>query len=122
MQAILRTARAEGVQSLAIPSLGVGNLNYPADVSAKILFEEIIAFHGRNPNSNMTFHFVVFDQSAYLEFSKVYAQKMNSASSTKKVGLICELIIIVSMLLVTITEPREEEQRSRQRSRWKHTA
>ena len=87
VQTILRTAKDEGVQSIAFPSLGVGNLNYPAETSAKILFEEIITFHERNPTSDLKFHFVIYDQSAYLAFSKEYAQKMNSAPAKKKVSL-----------------------------------
>ena len=87
IKAILRTAKDEGVQSLAFPSLGVGNLNYPAETSARILFEEIIAFHERNRSCNMQFHFVIFDQPAYLEFSKEYARKMNSTQPKSKVSI-----------------------------------
>ena len=85
VKAILRTAEVSGATSIAFPSLGVGNLHYPAQVSAQILFEEIIQFQSRNPGYGMKFHFVIFDQSTYQEFSKEYAQKMSSAVPQKKV-------------------------------------
>jgi O-acetyl-ADP-ribose deacetylase (regulator of RNase III) len=86
VKAILRTAEVTGATSLAIPSLGVGNLHFPAQVSAQILFEEIIEFQSKNPGYGMKFHFVVFDQNTYMEFSKEYAQKMSSAVPQKKVS------------------------------------
>ena len=85
---ILRTAKEKGAKSLAIPSLGVGILNYPAQVSAKILFEEIIAFHARNPGSDVKYYLVVYEKNIHQEFSKEYAQKMNSAPPLQKVNLL----------------------------------
>ena len=86
VKVILRTAKDNGVKSIAFPSLGVGNLHYPAQVSAKILFEELISFHAKNPGTDMKFFCVVFDQGIHKEFSKEYAKKMNTALPTKKVS------------------------------------
>lgn len=72
--------------SLAIPSLGVGNLHYPAQTSAKILFEEVIDFHARNPGTGMKYHFVIYDQPTHQDFSKEYALKMSSTVPQKRVG------------------------------------
>ena len=86
MQAILRTAKENKVKSLAFPSLGGGNLHYPASTSAKILFEEIIAFRARNRNHDITFFCVVFDKATFKDFNKEYAQRINSAPPPKKVS------------------------------------
>ena len=78
MRAVLQAAKGKGVSSIAIPSLGVGNLNYPASVSARILFDQVIAFHAQFPDASLQkFHFVVYEKKAYDEFSKEYAQRMN---------------------------------------------
>ena len=75
---VLKTANERCVKSIAIPSLGVGNLNYPASVSARILFDEVIAFRAQFPNASIQkFHFVIFEKKVYEEFSKEYAQRMN---------------------------------------------
>jgi O-acetyl-ADP-ribose deacetylase (regulator of RNase III) len=84
VKAILHTAKQNGVKSLAIPSLGVGNPHYPSQLSAKILFEEVNAFHAQNPGASMKCHFVIFEQSVYQEFSKEYAQiKSNTFPQTR---------------------------------------
>ena len=69
---------------MAIPSLGVGNLNYPAHVSANIIYEEIIYFSARNPDSVTKYLLVIYDPKIFDEFSKVHAQKMNSAPAKPK--------------------------------------
>ena len=81
VQNFLRAAASEGASSIAIPSLGVANLNYPAPIAAKILFEEIIQFHARNPNSIKKFHFVIFKKEDYLVFNKEYVQRMSTLSA-----------------------------------------
>ena len=87
MQAILRTALANGATSLAFPSLGVGALHFPADVSAKALFDEIVEFHARNPGVTMKSNIVVFDGATYQEFSKEYARKMGSTLPQRVVSI-----------------------------------
>ena len=86
MQAILRTAKENKVKSLAFPSLGGGNLHYPASTTAKILFKQMIAFRDRNPDYNITFYCVVFEHAMFKEFSKEYAQRTNSDPPPKKVS------------------------------------
>ena len=81
MCTVLKTAKEKDVKSIAIPSLGVGNLNYPASVSARILFGEVIAFHTQFPNASLQkFHFVIFEKKVYEEFSKEYARRMNDGA------------------------------------------
>ena len=86
VQNILRAAHAKGVASIAIPSLGVGNLHYPADVSARILFDEVMAFHARNPSPIQTFHFVIYQKQVYEAFNKEYVQLMTGRSTHQQVG------------------------------------
>lgn len=83
MQAILRTAKEKNAKFVAIPSLGVGNLHFSAHTSAEIIYDEIICFSHRNPGSVMKYLLVIYDQKAFDEFSKVHAQKMNSAPAIK---------------------------------------
>ena len=84
IETILRIAKEKDISSIAIPSLGIGNLNFPAGVSAKIMYEEIINFKGQNPKSSLKFIVVIFEQKHFKEFSKIHAQKMGS-ETTKKV-------------------------------------
>ena len=83
MRTILRTAKSSGVSSIAIPSLGVANLSYPASVSARILLDELIAFHNANPSTSVkNFHLVIYDKSTHQVFSKEYASKMSSRNAS----------------------------------------
>ena len=87
MQNLLRAAHAKGLTSIVIPSLGVGNLHYPANVSARILFDEVIAFHTRNPSAIQMFHFVIYKKEDYQAFNKEYAQLMSGGSGSQQVRL-----------------------------------
>lgn len=71
---------------MAIPSLGVGNLNYPAHVSATIIYDEIIYFSDQNPGSVTKYFLVIYDQKTFDEFSKVHAQKISAPAKPTKVS------------------------------------
>lgn len=68
------------ISSIAIPSLGVANLGYPAGVSAKILFQEVIAFHMQFPTTVQKFIFVILEKNVFQAFSKEYAEQMSDGS------------------------------------------
>ncbi|XP_071948864.1 protein mono-ADP-ribosyltransferase PARP14-like [Antedon mediterranea] len=52
---------ASNMRSIAIPALGTGNLQYPADQVAKVMYEEAIDFSANYPQSNLKeIHFVVY--------------------------------------------------------------
>lgn len=95
VQNIFRTAKQEGRSSIAIPSLGAANLHFPASVSAKILFDEVVSFHVQNPTAIQTYHFVVYKDDDYDEFKRVYDQRLSHvakvtsslATSSKRGGL-----------------------------------
>ncbi|XP_038046790.1 protein mono-ADP-ribosyltransferase PARP14-like [Patiria miniata] len=57
--------RAEIIEvfSLAIPALGTGNLGYPADVTARVMYEAVAAFSSKHPNGVLKdIRFVVYDK------------------------------------------------------------
>ncbi len=92
IQTILRTAKEKKVSSIAIPSLGIGNLHFPASVSARIIYEEILSFRGQIPQLSLNYVLVIFESKHYKEFSKVHAQKNDNTKMVKKVGYSFRLI------------------------------
>ncbi|XP_071948866.1 protein mono-ADP-ribosyltransferase PARP14-like [Antedon mediterranea] len=58
---LLLSASTMQMQSIAIPALGTGNLGYPADTVAKIMYEEAIGFSANHPQSNLKkIHFLTY--------------------------------------------------------------
>ncbi|XP_033104491.1 protein mono-ADP-ribosyltransferase PARP14-like isoform X2 [Anneissia japonica] len=56
---------ASDMKSIAIPALGTGNLKYPADVVANIMYEEAINFSSNRPHSSLReIKFVVFHKDS----------------------------------------------------------
>ena len=81
IKTILRTAQGEGVSSIAIPSLGVANLNYPAKLAAEILFDEIVTFHAQNRTAIQLFVFVIFRDEDYKIFKQEHETRVTKAAS-----------------------------------------
>ncbi len=90
---ILRIAKDNSVSSIAIPSLGVANLGYPENVSAKILFQEVIAFHSQYPSSIQKFIFVIYEKNVFQVFSKEFTQQM-SGEATAQVRVLAFIFAI----------------------------
>ena len=63
-------------KSISIPSIGAGNLGYPADVVAKCLLEETASFLSRNKSktSLQLVHFIIFDGTVHQAFQAKYAR------------------------------------------------
>lgn len=76
------------MKSIAIPCLGVGNLGYPAKVSASLLFKEVIEFHVRHPSVIDCMTIVVFKDKDFepynAEYEKAIAQVAKIAPSSPK--------------------------------------
>ncbi|XP_033116466.1 protein mono-ADP-ribosyltransferase PARP14-like [Anneissia japonica] len=74
---------ASKMKSIAIPALGTGNLKYPADEVAKIMYEEAIAFSSKHHShsSLRDIKFVVF-----LKDSKTLQAFENELKNLKKAG------------------------------------
>lgn len=101
MKVILRTAKQNGVKSLAIPSIGVGKPQYPPKLSANILFEEVLAFHTQNPGVDMKFHFVILDKKVYQEFSEEYAEKTSNILPQTRVSFTIVIFVQASVIPCT---------------------
>jgi len=78
---ILRVAKDMKMSSIAFPSLGVANLEYPAQVSARIMLSEAMNFHSQFPNSIQKFIFAIYEKSVFQEFSKEFAELMSGATT-----------------------------------------
>ena len=63
-------------KSISIPSIGAGNLGYPADVVATCLLEEATSYLSRNEGktSLQLVHFVIFDGTVHQAFENKYSQ------------------------------------------------
>ena len=49
--------------SIAIPALGTGNLHYPADVTARVMYDSILEFSSKHPTGVLKdVRFVVYDK------------------------------------------------------------
>lgn len=59
----LQNASSAGHSSIAIPSIGTGNLRYPKDVVARAMFDEVHEFSLKNPQTNLRLiHLVVYEK------------------------------------------------------------
>ena len=82
MKNLLKVCLENGISSIAIPSLGTGNLGYPHYVVATILLRELILFNKEHP-SRITSTFVLAENAVYEGFIKVYAQNLCENGSEK---------------------------------------
>ncbi|XP_019851552.1 PREDICTED: poly [ADP-ribose] polymerase 14-like [Amphimedon queenslandica] len=73
------------VKSLSMTSIGAGKLGYPNDIVAKALLEETAIYLKKN-KGNTTIElvrFVIYEQTVYDEFNKVY-QQLNAVATKRK--------------------------------------
>uniref|UniRef100_S4RKQ4 Macro domain-containing protein n=1 Tax=Petromyzon marinus TaxID=7757 RepID=S4RKQ4_PETMA len=65
LSSCLKKADASNYNTMAIPAIGTGNLNFPKDVTAGTFFDEIKRFSKRNPKSTLKeIRIVVYGQDA----------------------------------------------------------
>ncbi|XP_022096567.1 poly [ADP-ribose] polymerase 14-like [Acanthaster planci] len=63
VEGLLMQAEIIEALSLAIPALGTGNLGYPPDVTARVMYEAVLAFSSQHPNAVLKdIRFVVYDK------------------------------------------------------------
>ena len=63
MVASLNYGTQRGYQSIALPAMGTGNLQFPRDVVANTMFDTAIEFSRANPNTTMKdVRFVLFNK------------------------------------------------------------
>ena len=85
MRNVLKVCLDKGVSSIAIPSLGAGNLGYPHHVVADVMFNEVLIFNSQHPSFFKEIIFILTERKVYESFIKVYAQQLCD-SSTKEVS------------------------------------
>ena len=60
----LSYASKMGFKSIALPAMGTGNLHFPRDVAAEIMFNSVIEFSRANPTTSVKdVRFVLYDQN-----------------------------------------------------------
>ena len=78
----LKECDQRGAKSISIPSIGHGNLRYPADVCAKCLLEEAASYLLKNQGKTalQLVRFVIFDPKVYKAFQAEYQSGKSSGS------------------------------------------
>ncbi len=60
---MLVEANKNGLVSIAIPAIGTGNLGFPRDVTARVMYEAAAEFSKENASSSLTdIRFWVYDK------------------------------------------------------------
>ena len=77
LQKSLMEAQKLNLLSIAIPAIGIGNLQFPRDRVATISFDEVLTFSKNNPSSCVKeVHLVVYDQD--LPLVQAFQTELNS--------------------------------------------
>ena len=59
-------ASQKGFKSIALPAMGTGNLHFPRDVVAEIMFNSVIEFSESNPATSVDeVRFVLYDKDLF---------------------------------------------------------
>ena len=88
----LNHASQMGFGSIAVPAIGTGNLHFPRDVVAEIMFNSVIEFSKANPTTSVKdVRFVLYDQDqstidvrAYSHQTKRGRKRRRSMNNTKR--------------------------------------
>ena len=60
---VLQQANQKGYQSIALPAIGTGNLRFPHNVAARLMYEAAIKFSQQNPQGSLVdIRLVVYHQ------------------------------------------------------------
>ncbi|XP_038046788.1 protein mono-ADP-ribosyltransferase PARP14-like [Patiria miniata] len=63
VESLVEQAEIIQMHSLAIPALGTGNMGYPADVTARVMYDAVAAFSSKHPTGVLKdIRFVVYDK------------------------------------------------------------
>ena len=102
-----------GLSSIAIPSIGAGNLNYPDDVVARCLLDEAASYLKKNQGStSLTLvNFVIFIPRTHQAFQQHFRSMTDSSaavisSSSFHQSRVSEVPLAVSELGTTVEESR----------------
>ena len=108
IKTILRTAQGEGVSSIAIPSLGVASLNYPAKLAAEILFDEVVTFYAQNRTATQSFIFVIFRDEDYKIFKLEHETRVTKAASLASRSLLPKDSLHVNIVNGDLAEEKSD--------------
>ena len=83
MRKCLKECTGRKLQSIAIPSIGAGNLNYPDDVVARCLLNETASYLDKNKGKTtlQTVNFVIFMPHTYQVFQQYFKSLTSSSAS-----------------------------------------
>ena len=83
MQKCLKECTRLKLQSIAIPSIGAGNLNYPDDVVARCLLNETASYLDKNKGKTtlQTVNFVIFIPRTHQVFQQYFKSLTSSSAS-----------------------------------------
>ena len=76
VQNILQICFDKSLTSIAFPSIGTGNLGYPSNIVADVIFSEVIAFSEKHPLYFKRVVLVLPERSKFQSFMKVFAEKL----------------------------------------------
>ena len=76
-----------GVSSIAFPSIGAGNLQFPNDIVAEVMVNEIHSFLISHPSSISTVHLVIFMTDTYQAFEKVLRKCLPTLVTAPKLSV-----------------------------------
>ena len=83
MQNVLQICFDQSLTSIAIPSLGTGQLGYPHHLVADVVISEVLGFNEKHPNFLKKVVFVLAERDTYEKCIKVYAEKLLTSTSEK---------------------------------------
>ena len=73
---VLQVCFDRKLTSIAIPSLGIGNLSYPHNIVADILITEVLGFNAKHPHYFEKVVFVLSEKEVYESFMKNYLKHL----------------------------------------------
>ena len=83
MMDVMQNCGKVQASSVAIPSIGAGNLGFPPDVVARIMFQTTTAYLEQNINTSLKkIILVIFDSTTYNAFQAAQPRFSSSSSMT----------------------------------------
>jgi poly [ADP-ribose] polymerase 10/14/15 len=79
---VLEECDRQNLSTVAFPALGSGNLGFPPDVAANIMFGTMASYLANTKTSLKKILVVVQDKSIYATFHRVFASSQNSAPAS----------------------------------------
>ena len=112
MLASLNYGSQRGYQSIALPAMGTGNLQFPRDVVANTMFDTVIEFSRANPNTTLKdVRFVLFNKDQptidvsdlliFINFLQLKKREKKTRGQTKLILLRTLVFILLIGIVLT---------------------